>query len=34
MYRGVIRDENEEWCKIWKGIDESVQNWHEEFNKF
>ena len=25
---------NEEWCKIWKGIDLSVQNWHEEFNKF
>ena len=22
------------WCKIWKGIDLSVQNWHEEFNKF
>ena len=26
--------DNEEWCKIWKGIDLSVQNWHEEFNKF
>ena len=25
---------HEEWCKIWKGIDFSVQNWHEEFNKF
>ena len=24
----------EEWCKIWKGIDLSVQNQHEEFNKF
>ena len=22
------------WCKIWEGIDLSVQNWHEEFNKF
>ena len=26
--------DNEEWYKIWKGIDLSVQNWHEEFNKF
>ena len=25
---------NEEWYKIWKGIDLSGQNWHEEFNKF
>ena len=25
---------NDEWCKIWKGIDLSVQNWHEEYNKF
>ena len=24
----------EEWCKIWKGIDLSVQNWHEEFDEF
>ena len=24
---------NEEWCKIWEGIDLSVQNWQEEFNK-
>ena len=20
--------------KFWKGIDQSVQNWHEELNKF
>ena len=26
--------DNEEWYKIWKGIDLSVQNWHEKFNKF
>ena len=25
---------NEEWCKIWRGIDFSFQNWHEEFDKF
>ena len=26
--------ENEEWCKIWGGIDFSFQNWHEEFDEF
>ena len=26
--------DNEEWCKNWRGIDLSVQNWHEEFYKF
>ena len=25
--------DKEEWCKIWKVIDLSVHNWHEEFNK-
>ena len=34
IYRGVMCHENEEWCKIWRGIDLSVQNWHEEFDKF
>ena len=34
IYRQVMCYENEEWCKIWKGIDKSVQNWHEEFKKF
>ena len=34
VYRGVICHDNEEWCKIWGGIDLSVQNWHEEFDKF
>ena len=32
--RGVMCHDNEEWCKIWKAIDLSVQNWHEEFVKF
>ena len=26
--------DNEEWYKIWKGIDLLFQNWHEEFDKF
>ena len=26
--------DNEEWCKIWKGIHLSVQNWHDEFGEF
>ena len=26
--------ENEEWFKIWRGIDLSFQNWHEEFDEF
>ena len=34
IHRGVICHDNEEWCKIWRGIDLSVQNWHEEFDKF
>ena len=25
---------NEEWRKIWRWIDSSIQNWHEEFDKF
>ena len=25
---------NEDWFKIWRGIDLSVQNLHEEFNEF
>ena len=24
----------EEWYKIWRGIDLSVQNWHEQLDKF
>ena len=33
-YRGVICHQNEEWCKNWRGIDLSVQNWREQFDKF
>ena len=32
---GIMHYDNEEWHKIWKGSDYwSVQNLHEEFNKF
>ena len=31
IYWGVMRHENEEWCKNWRGIDFSVQNWHDKF---
>ena len=34
IYRGVLHHDSEEWYKIWRGIDLSVQNWHEEFDKF
>ena len=34
IYRGVMCHNNEEWCKIWRGIDLPFQNWHEEFDKF
>ena len=34
IYWGVMCHENEEWCKNWRGIDFSVQNWHEQFDKF
>ena len=26
--------QNEEWCKIWRGFDLSIQNWDEEFDEF
>ena len=26
--------DNEEWCKIWRGLELPVQNWHEEFDKY
>ena len=32
--REVLRHGSEEWCKIWRGIECSVQNWQEEFDKF
>ena len=34
IHRGVMCHENEEWCKIWKGIDLSFLKWHEEFDEF
>ena len=34
IYRGFISNDTEEWWKIWRGIDLSFQNWHEEFDKF
>ena len=34
IYRGVMFDDNEEWCKIWRGIDLSFQNRYEEFDQF
>ena len=34
IYRRVLCHDNEEWCKIWRGIDLLVQNWHEEFGEF
>ena len=33
-YRGVIFHDIEEWYKMWRGIDLSFQNWHEEFDRF
>ena len=26
--------DSEKWCKLWRGLDLSVQNWHEEFDEF
>ena len=34
IYRGVLCNNNEEWCEIWRGMDFSVQNWHEDFDNF
>ena len=34
IHRGVMCHENEEWCKTWRGIDLSFQNWHEDFDEF
>ena len=33
IYRGVMCHDDEEWCKIWRRIDLSFQNWHEEFDE-
>ena len=32
-YRGIIFHETEERNKVWRGIDLSFQNWHNEFDK-
>ena len=32
--RGVMCNGNDKWWKIWRETDLSVQNWHEEFDKF
>ena len=32
--RGFMCHENDEWCKIWRGTDMSVQNWLEKFDEF
>ena len=34
IYKGVMCHENEERCKNWRGINFSVQNWHEQFDEF
>ena len=34
IYGGVMCHDSEEWCKSWREIDSSVQNRHEEFDKF
>ena len=31
-YRGVMRNNNEKWYRIWSGIDLSFQKWHEDFS--
>ena len=30
----IMCHENDDWWKIWKWIDLSLQNWHEEFDEF
>ena len=34
IHREVMCHDNEEKCKIWRGIDLQFQNWHEEFDEF
>ena len=29
-----MHHDNEKWCKIWRGIDLSFQNWYEKFHEF
>ena len=32
--RGAMYHDNEECCKIWRGIDLLFQNWQEGFDEF
>ena len=34
IYRGVMCHDYKKWCKIWREIVFSLQNWHEEFEEF
>ena len=34
IYRGVLREDNEESYQILRGIDLPVQSCHEEFDRF
>ena len=34
IYRGVLRRDNAQWYKIWRGIYSPFQNCHEEFDEF
>ena len=29
MYKGVVFDDTEDWCKIWRKTDLCFQKWHE-----
>ena len=33
-YRGVMCDDTDNWCKIWKKTDPHFQKWHDEFSRF
>ena len=33
-YKGVIFQDIEEWCKIWRKTDLLLGKWHEEFGTF
>ena len=33
-YWGVILNETEKWCKVWRKIDLWIGQWHVEFGKF
>ena len=34
IYKGVMCHDTKKSCKIWKEINLSVQNWHEQFDEF